>query len=863
MKGNNPEQIARRSTSQERRFSRALDFNYVKIDERSFRDLLLFTAEFSKFIHFYNLKDEIDGDWSEFLQDELVILATMADLETGRIAEQFKKHFDQAQLFRRPEKKTYYLQKCFEEIYRLAQLFDRWALKFKEVEQFTNIQMEARNELLHAISTTLGEALQRLKDYDENAQHDPVLQHKIGLNYSSFSPFWGLKPASPYQYLGDNLNEKIRYLLFDLQKVFQIFYEMLIYIKNRAAVYFQQSLQTDNHYPEVALLLAFLKLYQIPQDYLNQLSERYLEFYYRSVLKQENKPQVHDQAYLRFETNDNAPFAEIQPGTRFIGGEYENGENIIYASNEYLQVNKAQITRLITFFVEKRNLNIRGHQKPLVTNILSAELPLAELLPQRNKAEQKSYPIFGESQFNKSIYEKTMNNALLGFAVASPSLFLSEGKREISLTFQFSSDSFKHLSQYLEDLSFVNNDSRTEVFIKSFLEAFNIRLTSANGWYTISRYVVTREKSNSQDDKPNALRLSFDLDPSEPAVVSFDPKLHPGDFKTDMPLICVHLNSDSYVYAYSLLQALELQQIFIDTRVTGVKDLMLYSEIGVLSPDNPFYPFGSIPHLGSYLLIGKNEVFQKSLNELEIDIEWFNLPKLKSGFQGYYEDYELDIDNNTFEVKLSILDEGRWKPLKTKDQQSFHLFQTIKNDYSLREESNDDKKPKNGDGNGNGNGNTQAGGMLSDETHIHNVDIIRIKLPHHFSAISQRLEYSNTTQRGFIKLELSGPEYAFAHSIYPSVLSTVVMDNSRDNLVESAKRGFGKKDRKRMPNPPYTPQIKAISINYSSSSVISLHDRSVKNENITTVGSFFIFIPMGKTWFTPTTLNKSLISCPS
>jgi hypothetical protein len=50
------------------RFLKALDPAYVSIDERSFEDLICQTAEFSRFLTYYNSHDMEDGNWQDFFR---------------------------------------------------------------------------------------------------------------------------------------------------------------------------------------------------------------------------------------------------------------------------------------------------------------------------------------------------------------------------------------------------------------------------------------------------------------------------------------------------------------------------------------------------------------------------------------------------------------------------------------------------------------------------------------------------------------------------------------------------------------------------------------------------------------------------
>lgn len=822
----------RSGTSQENRFLKALDFDYVKIDERSFEDLLVFAYGFSKLINFYNPQGQVDGDWSDFLNDETVILATIIDSNPTEIEIRFKNNLQKANLFLNKKKKLAYLQKCFDEIHGIAARFEAWLQKLKAVESFTNEEIGIRNEVINAVSSKLSGALRKLKAFDSLAEDKGALGTGMELDYSIFSNVWKLEEPieEDFAVTGKTTVDKVKSITEVLDQVFQEFYETLLYLKIKAPEHLSQSLKSDKHYPEVALFLAFLKLFKIAQGDINNLNKRHLEFYYSQVLKQQPKPAVYDKAYLKFSLYDTAFSAEVKKGTEFLAGMDEEGNDIIYKADHNLIVNKAKIEKLNTIYINNNPLNIKGVKKDLYSNILSSRIPLEKQVTEdESQPRLKTFATFGENQETKGEEEKTMSTANIGFAISSPNLLLSEGDREISLTFHFTNDSFAKLQQYLKDIAYVSDADENETFIKIFMEAFRIDMSTDKGWHRVDNYVVKRNQSKS------TLTLSFDIKSSGPAVVNFDKALHSGEFDHKAPVIRFVLNSDGYIYPFSLLKSLVLDRLVIDTNVKGMKNLMLHNNVGEINADNPFYPFGPIPGVGSYLLIGSNEIFQKSINDLKVNIEWYDLPRGNTGFKEYYDNYGLDIDNASFEVDLSVLDGGRWFPMQPSERQRFKLFRTT--DDPLAEEP----KPE---------------GELHDKTFIDNVDIDIISRTPNYSKVNDSLTYNNMVQRGFIKLELTGPQFAFAHSVYPTVLSKMATKN--------IKRSFLKKkdpDEDEVPNPAYTPLIKSLSLDYGSSSVISF-DRSKKNDDASSVGCLFHIHPFGECLTFPDNSKQSTLLLP-
>src|SRR5712691_8135038 len=73
MPNNSPDPQSRRrdGTSQASRVQGALDPEYVCVDERSPKDLLLFAHKYSEELRYYNADNQPDGDWREFLGPDL------------------------------------------------------------------------------------------------------------------------------------------------------------------------------------------------------------------------------------------------------------------------------------------------------------------------------------------------------------------------------------------------------------------------------------------------------------------------------------------------------------------------------------------------------------------------------------------------------------------------------------------------------------------------------------------------------------------------------------------------------------------------------------------------------------------------
>jgi hypothetical protein len=85
--------IQRISPAQDGRFLPALSWEYAKVDEKTLDDLLRFCVEFSKQIKYYNLENEEQGDWSDFFNDELLVLAEIRYFKVNEFENSFKNYF--------------------------------------------------------------------------------------------------------------------------------------------------------------------------------------------------------------------------------------------------------------------------------------------------------------------------------------------------------------------------------------------------------------------------------------------------------------------------------------------------------------------------------------------------------------------------------------------------------------------------------------------------------------------------------------------------------------------------------------------------------------------------------------------------
>lgn len=817
--------------SQEGRYSKALEKGYVKIDEHSFIDNLVYSLGLSKLINFYNLDNKPEGDWSDILTDEAVILAAISFIKPAELEDKFKKYIHKAISFNKPEKKLKYLKACFYEVFNIARKIDTWFKNLKDVEDFQQEEVLFRNEVSNIVETKLIGGLKKFKSFVLAASREDTVNLKLDLDFNGFNFIWELSGVEPSDviYQGKAIQERVNSAADALQNIFQLFYESVIYLKQKALHDLEDSLNNDNHYPEVALLLTFLKLYEHPQENINKLTSKYLDYYYRNILKQTERYAVNDKAYLSFVLDQEAYQAKIPQGAEFIAGTDDKGNNVYYKADEDVTVNKARLSKLMNLFVANKKLNVDGESLERVNNIYSSEIPVINWSERPALSKRMSYPTFGEDQEGLGDNDLTMQHASMGLGIASPALLLSEGKRELNIRVQLKKDSYNFLVQKIKSIGKELSCSFKEAIAKSLIDSLIIYITTEEGWMNVDGAIVTIDK------RTHSLLIKFDIHPSDPAVVPLDKELHGERINSDYPLMKLMLNNASYIYPYSLLDKAEIEQVYINTRVSGMKKLHLHNNVGAVNPNSPFYPFGPLPKVGSFLVIGNNEVFQKQLDNLKINLEWFEVPQESHGFKDYYEDYKIDVDNNSYEVSVSILEGGKWIPEIPEDKQKLKLFRTVDKPNA--------NKPS-------------IKAKVSSRTTFDNIDMDRINQAPNFDSINQKAEYNSMSKRGFLKVELAAPTHAFGHAVYPAIVSDITLENSKSGFLKG-------KSKKPLPKQAFTPQVRSISLDYESSTSISMKENYQVTGGNSGNGELFHLHPFGFTKVFPNKSVKNVFVVPS
>jgi hypothetical protein len=806
-------------------YTRALDSlspNYALIDERNMSDLLSFAAEYSKLLHFYNEKNTIDGNWQPFwLKDISIFLADLAHTDYLQFQQQYNGILEELSAAHSLKEKAVTTRNLILLIQSMQQLLNNWYVQTTAINAIKTNKLEGIElDLYNIIKLTLSRNIEQLHGYQLGLREDRIFRKSQIITDLGISKVWGdLEKVEPTELNGDNKIEKLSSVFKKIELVYNSFYKAIIHILHRIPNYLEKSLtEDDTHFPNTSLYIAFLRLFEIQQANLNSISGRHLDYYYFNILKDKLKDGTPDKAHIYFDLAPNSKQYELPAGTLFDGGTNDENEAVVYILDKDTTITRAKVEELKTIFISK-NLFFGGSDYRLIANIYAA--PVANSKDGKGGSfDGDKLPVwatFGEDQFEKMDDTKNMETADIGFAVTSPILFLEEGERNVTITLKFEEDSMETHRKLLANLvqkerEKQNKTSESDIFQKSFSDSFHIKITGENGWIDVDKYEVFLPNGTQGTE----ISIAFQLIPSEDSVVAYNEALHQEQLQTHWAMAKFTLKPGKATYSF--MRDLVLENINIKVKVNNLKNFELFSDLGRLDASKPFQPFGSTPVQDSSLIIGKTEIFKKNITNLGIKIKWQNLPKLKGGFEEYYQNYRLPINNDVFRAELTALSNSEFHPKEGATPIEFGLFNT---------EPNKSNKKK----------------FLRKSLKISNLNLEDLNIQPNFY-LNNTDDFDQNKRSGYFKMTLASPDFGFGHDIYPRVFTNIVTENasvSPRNLF-----GGNEKKNKEIPNPPFIPVINELTMSYEAESNVSLSAGSSRSARRNTPEEIYHIHPFGK-----------------
>jgi hypothetical protein len=795
--------IIRDGTSQKMRVLPALQDGYFDLDEMSFPDLLAMATEFAGVVKFFNMDNQPEGDWTPYFHaDETIVMSRILAIDLDAAIARFDDWWRHTPERAGSDARAWRVHEL--PVAALARQIDGWfvALASSPNESGQRLCMLITSviEQLCADKSSLTNLMVQsaLAQEEANAENGGLALHPVWSGGSHASESASVSAS------GTVITKAV------VRSNFYAFIKAIEMIRKEALLRLPESLISQHHDPAIGLLIAFIRQFQKLKTKLNRFTQNYLDFYYDKVLKSAPNKAVADSTFLVFEVN--APGREVRVArqTEFLAGLDANNRDIVYVSDAELMVNDAQVRALQTLFFDRNRYNspenlLRDDDKDEVKNndktAQSGSVrrwPTAawhNLLPVKsdysNPDNMRSQPLFGAQKHTAQV--SLFADARIGFALSSTVLLLKEGQRKVRVTLHLDDDLLARRIDRLIEVMDGNAASqskaqaeiyRQNVFLKVFRHMFRIAVTAEKGWLDVPDYLPLHSEASHQG---NWLSIEFELPPQAQSVVAYNPLLHGEQYDTAAPVVRFIVNPGAYLYPYGMLRNLPITGASIRVTVSGCRDLVLHNQIGQLSAAAPFAPFGPLPKIGSYLIVGSTEMAGKQIDSFGVDIKWADLPLISGGFGAYYRGYGVNLRNENFLATAAVLSKGAWSPPDAQAALTVPLFRTV----------------------------AQPGQGEHIDSNIHWTcnSIAHQFQPDDTVSQDKPLTYSSSAKNGFFKFTLAAPAFAFGHEQYPQIMASALIWNASTKWFRTQRA---------LPNPPYTPQIEAISISYRASASIRM-----------------------------------------
>lgn len=385
--------------------------------------------------------------------------------------------------------------------------------------------------------------------------------------------------------------------------------------------------------------------------------------------------------------------------------------------------------------------------------------------------------------------------AAIGWAIASPALALSSGRRRITLTLGFRKDSGGPLLAPPDD----HGNSPAKI-------PFELSLTGAKGWIeptdvTFAEVDYAKVQGIEPLDPGTALaglQIILTLDETAPEIVA---PLSGSDLEAvDWPVLKLSLRAvwdevgGRFDTAYERFRSLRLERAHLAVAVgdyaldqaPGLWPLEAETETGVVNAKKPFEPFGPEPSIGTELALSHRDLLHKRLDKLKLSLEWLGGP---TSLTKQY----LNYTNRVFQVQLSLVDGG------------------------VRTTGLNGKKPL----------------FRGDDTTLPSTIEVPVGDAAHPDPVIEPLEPDVRSWRRFLIVQLASAD--FGHHEYPSLVST-----SSIKIANALKAGTA--NTSDLVNPPWTPKLKRVGLSFTASHEVrlALYDRDVAIDRLFHVHPFGI-----------------------
>lgn len=751
--------LPRDGTSQPQRVPEALDPARRLLDDRDLDDLLVQLRRVAGFLTYRDLSNQPRGTWEPLLAPHLAVrVATLAQVDPAALrsrAAALVAELDPDLPEAREEAIRRRFRFCGEELRALD----------RELE---SLRSSAFGPLLERNAfTRLRPPLARLAAVI-GAAPEPE-RHRWRESLRGWLPGAGWAPELTTGGAAPDVTTPAE-VLAAMDRALAALVEALAQFHERAAAdatafLAGTSLEDGSQPPHLGLLLAWLRLFRQAQDALNDLVRRHLDFYYRTQLGLAPQPAVPDRAYAVVEPARNASDLRLARDTRLYGGKDAAKAVVEFGLSRDLVVNRAAVVEYRSTFRDTV-----AHGLIRAAPVANSADGLGAGLPEDHPAW---LPFGGPTTGGVPIPAGRW-----GLAVAAPVLRLTGGTKRVVIALELSRAARDRLRDRCEAAvadGAAGADATGEWPLDGLL---HLAFTTTDGWWEPDPASV-RIRFAPEAGTP-ALRVEVAGIPVDRAITDYSSPIHLRSYHTSWPLAELTRNAPSAAQPANLLDDLELTGITLACDVTGDRALVVANDYGPLDPAKPFQPFGASPTVNSSLYVGSAEILAKHLTALSFTPAWKDLP---AELEDYFAGYESGGNAQVLRVRQRRVDRRRNAAVATATASPFELTPGYLSGGTWRPLAD-------------------AAGLdlAAPVWSLGARDLAAYAAAPDLSAFTT---LTNGLARGFVRFQLTAPDYAFGHSRYAGLVTSQVV---------AAVNGGGLE----LPNPPLSPTLLSLEAAYTA-----------------------------------------------
>jgi hypothetical protein len=825
-------------TTQQSRLLTALLPESTPVEEKTPAEHLFFAHQLARHLTFYNSQDEPAGDWQRFFDKDIsVFLSSIAILDTRDLLKKRDLQLDRITHATHESDRVESLRAFFDFAWQIIKDFDAW---HRRLNHFFILSEEKGKGFLREVNTLIQgrltanlHKLQKLsmqaRKIDKEAAPYPLYKDRLSDIWEQAKQELFISDAWERELETDFIDlaqvEQVSIILKHLQLEFQSLLNAYLQVIRSASSYLKVTLeQKQNHPPDIGLYLAFVHLLDYLKKDVNALTEAHLVYYYQQLLGQKPRPAEADEVNVQVIISEEADKGYYMPKGTLLRAGSRNEVETFYEVQKSTYLNRARLAALKTIFVAKNpDLESTGTYR-IASNVYTSAVANSRDGEGAPLGPLDSWPTFGEDQLLKANSERNMQVGAVGFAISDPIFLLSEGERTVHLRLSFDQSTFVVFDKLIADLGKEDKLSRDRAFSLYLSDVFQLFFSTEKGWYPLKYFSMKPTLGPLNYE----IELNINLGRMDPAIVPWPEGLEGDDLGSPWPILKVMLNPDVIPYGYSFLKDLILENIFLEVEVKKLRQLDVFNDAGKQDISQPFPLFGPIPTRGSYVLIGNAELFKKRLSKLQLQLDWHNLPNKEGGLTEYYAPYELGLTSGSFLVDTSVLKEGAFSPAGSSERPIYTLFQSANPEtpfppppppkklaLGIEKPVKSPPPPPPDD---------DPAHAIAESTRLDEINLQVLGFQPDYQ-LQDTSTYDLKSRSGFFRLSLIAPKVAFAHQEFPNIFTEVVTNNSVNRGLRQL-NPFKRYKIKPVPEPPYTPSVQQISIDYTAQARINLQQTS-------------------------------------